>query len=111
MQLSFSDLEYAVKKKMTRRDRFLGEIEAVTPWAELVAAIEPYYPKGEGRGRPPIGVERMLRMYVAQNCFGLSDEGTEDALYDSQAIRRFVGVDLGREATPDATTLLNFAVC
>ena len=108
MQTSFSDLEYAAKKKVTRRDRFLGEIEAVTPWAELAAAIEPYYPKGEGRGRRPIGVERMLRMYVAQNCFGLSDEGTEDALYDSQAIRKFVGIDLGREAAPDATTLLKF---
>jgi IS5 family transposase len=106
-QTSFSELEYAAKKKLTRRDRFLAEIEAVTPWEELVAVIEPHYPKG-GRGRPPIGVERMLRMYIAQNCFGLSDEGIEDALYDSQAIRRFVGIDLGREAAPDATTLLKF---
>jgi IS5 family transposase len=72
-----------------------------------VAVIEPHYPKGN-RGRPPIGLERMLRMYIAQNCFGLSDEGIEDALYDSQAIRRFVGIDLGREAAPDATTLLKF---
>jgi IS5 family transposase len=80
----------------------------VTPWADLVAVIEPFYPKGEGRGRPTIGLERMLRMYVAQNCFGLSDEGTEDALYDSQAIRRFVGIDLARESAPDATTLLKF---
>jgi IS5 family transposase len=108
MQASFSDLEYAAKKKVTRRDRFLGEIEAVTPWSALVAEIEPYYPKGEGRGRPPIGMERMLRMYIAQQCFGLSDEGTEDALYDSQAIRRFVGIDLNRESAPDATTLLKF---
>jgi IS5 family transposase len=106
-QTSFSELEYAAKKKLTRRDRFLAEIEAVTPWEELVAVIEPHYPKG-GRGRPPIGVERMLRMYIAQNCFGLSDEGIEDALYDSQAIRRFVGIDLAREAAPDATTLLKF---
>jgi IS5 family transposase len=106
-QTSFSELEYAAKKKLTRRDRFLAEIEAATPWAQLVAVIEPHYPKG-GRGRPPIGVERMLRMYIAQNCFGLSDEGIEDALYDSQAIRRFVGIDLGREAAPDATTLLKF---
>ena len=81
-QTSFSELEYAAKKKLTRRDRFLTEIEAVTPWEELVAVIEPHYPKG-GRGRPPIGVERMLRMYIAQNCFGLSDEGIEDALYVS----------------------------
>lgn len=108
MQASFSDLEYAAKKKVTRRDRFLGEIEAVTPWSALVAEIEPFYPKGEGRGRPPIGLERMLRMYIAQQCFGLSDEGTEDALYDSQAIRGFVGIDLSRESAPDATTLLKF---
>jgi transposase, IS5 family len=93
---------------MTRRDRILGEINAITPWSALVAEIEPFYPKGEGRGRPPIGLERMLRMYVAQQCFGLSDEGTADAIYDSQAIRSFVGIDLNREAAPDATTLLKF---
>ena len=108
MQSSFSDLEYAAKKKLTRRDRFLSEIEAITPWAALEAQIAPFYPKGDGRGRPPIGLNRMLRMYVAQQCFGLSDEGIEDALYDSQAIRRFVGIDLAREAAPDATTLLKF---
>lgn len=108
MQQSFSDLEYAAKKKVTRRDRFLGEINAVTPWSALVAEVEPFYPRGEGRGRPPIGLERMLRMYIAQQCFGLSDEGTEDALYDSQAIRGFVGIDLTHEAAPDATTLLKF---
>ena len=108
MQTSFSELEYAAKKKLTRRDRFLAEIEAVTPWAALEAEIAPFYPKGEGRGRPPIGLHRMLRMYIAQQCFGLSDEGIEDALYDSQAIRRFVGIDLARENAPDATTLLKF---
>ena len=107
-QASFSELEYAAKKKVTRRDRFLSEIECVTPWAALVASIAPHYPKGDGRGRPPIGLERMLRMYIAQQCMGLSDEGIEDALYDSQAIRRFVGIDLSREAAPDATTLLKF---
>ncbi|QDQ28827.1 IS5 family transposase [Chitinimonas arctica] len=108
MQRSFSDLEYAVKKKVTRRDRFLAEIEAVTPWPALAAEVEPFYPKREGRGRPPIGLERMLRMYIAQQCFGLSDEGVEDAIYDSQAIRGFVGIDLGREGAPDATALLKF---
>ncbi len=108
MQASFSDLEYAAKKKVTRRDRFLREIEAVTPWSALIAEIEPFYPKGEGRGRPPIGLERILRMYVAQQCFGFSDEGTEDAIYDSQAVRGFIRIDLGREAAPDATTLLKF---
>lgn len=108
MQSSFSELEYAAKKKQTRRDRFLAEIEAVTPWSALEAEIEPFYPKGAGRGRPPIGVRRMLRMYVAQQCFGLSDEGIEYAIYDSQAIRGFVGIDLAREAAPGATTLLKF---
>lgn len=108
MQTSFSELEYAAKKKVTRRDRFLAEIEAVTPWEALETELETHYPRGGGRGRPPIGLARMLRMYVAQQCFGLSDEGIEDAVYDSQAIRRFVGIDLGREAAPDATTLLKF---
>src|SRR5664279_3878944 len=86
MQSSFSELEYAAKKKQTRRDRFLAEIDAVTPWVELERAVTPFYPSSGGRGRPPIGLSRMLRMYVAQQCFGLSDEGIEDALYDSQAI-------------------------
>jgi IS5 family transposase len=108
MQKSFSDLEYAAKKKLTRRDRFLAEIDSVTPWGQLHQAVEPFYPKVEGAGRPPIGLARMLRMYVAQQCFGLSDEGIEDAIYDSQSIRAFVGIDLGRESAPDATTLLKF---
>jgi IS5 family transposase len=107
-QSSFSDAEFASKKKLTRRERFLAEIEAATPWAALVAALLPYYPKGDGRGRPPLGLERMLRMYIAQQCFGLSDEGIEDAIYDSQAIRAFVGIDLTHESAPDATTLLKF---
>lgn len=107
-QSSFSEAEYSAKKKQTRRDRFLLEIDAMTPWSALVRVIEPHYPKEGGRGRPPVGVERMLRMYVAQQCFGLSDDGIEDALYDSQAIRRFVGMDLSREDAPDATTLLKF---
>lgn len=108
MQKSFSDLEYAAKKKLTRRDRFLAKIDEVTPWSQLHQLIEPFYPKAEGAGRPPVGLARMLRMYVAQQCFGLSDEGMEDAIYDSQAIRGFVGIDLNRESAPDATTLLKF---
>jgi len=108
MQKSFSELEYEGKKKQTRRERFLGEIERRVPWAELEAVIAPHHPKRDGAGRPATGLSRMLRMYVAQNCFGLSDEGIEDAIYDSHAIRRFVGVDLGRESAPDATTLLRF---
>ena len=108
MQSSFSDLEYAAKKKQTRRDRFLVEIEAATPWTSLLNVIAPYYPVSGRRGHPPIGLERILRMYIVQQCFGFSDEGTEDAVYDSQAIRRFVGIDLNREGVPDATTLLKF---
>ena len=108
MQSSFSELEYASKKKQTRRDRFLAEIDAVTPCVELERTVTPFYPSSGGRGRPPIGLTRMLRMYVAQQCFGLSDEGIEDAIYDSQAIRGFVGIDLSRESAPDATTLLKF---
>ena len=110
MPNSFSDFEYshARARRQTRRDRFLAEIEACTPWADLVAVLEPFYPKSGQRGRPPVGLERMLRMYIVQNCFGLSDEGMEDAIYDSHAIRQFVGIDLGRESAPDATTLLKF---
>jgi IS5 family transposase len=108
VQSSFSAVEFAAKKKLTRRERFLREIDAVTPWAALAARIEPFYPKGTGRGRPPIGLARMLRMYVVQQCLGLSDEGIEDAVYDSQAIRGFIGIDLARESAPDATTLLKF---
>lgn len=96
------------QEKLTRRDRFLAEIDAVTPWAAPVAELEPFYPKGKGLGRPPVGLERMLRMYVAQQCFSLSDEGIEDAVYNSQSIRRFVGIDLDRKGAPDATTLLKF---
>ena len=101
-------MEYAAKKKQTRRDIFLKQIEQITPWLSLTQVIAPHYPNTGGRGRPPIGLERMLRMYIAQQCFGLSDEATEDALYDSQAIRHFVGIDLNSEAAPDATTLLKF---
>ncbi len=107
-QSSFAEAEFAGKKKLTRRERFLAEIEAITPWPALVAALLPYYPKGDGRGRPPIGLERMLRMYIVQQCLGLSDEGIEDAIYDSQSIRGFVGIDLTHESAPDATTLLKF---
>jgi hypothetical protein len=82
MQASFSDLEYAAKKKVTRRDRFLREIDAITPWSVLVAEIAPFHPKGEGRGRPPTGVERMLRMYVAQQCFrDVGDFGIDHAVF------------------------------
>jgi IS5 family transposase len=106
-QTSFAQSEYAGKKKVTRRERFLGEMERVVPWARLVAVIEPHYPKGK-RGRPPMGVERMLRIYFLQQWYALADEALEDALYDSQALRSFAGIDLGVEGVPDATTLLKF---
>jgi IS5 family transposase len=106
-QLSFAQSEYAGKKKVTRRERFLAEMERVVPWARLVAVIEPHYPKGE-RGRPPIGIERMLRIYFLQQWYALADEALEDAIYDSQAMRTFAGIDLSVEAVPDATTLLKF---
>ena len=98
-QTSFSDDEFASKKRLTRRERFLAEIEGATPWPALVAALLAYYQKGDGRGHPPMGLERMPRMYIAQQCFGLSDEGTEDAIYDSQSIRGFVGVGRSRVST------------
>ena len=106
-QGSFSQAEYAGKKKQTRRDRFLGEMEQVVPWARLVERLRPFYPKGE-RGRPPIGLERMLRLYFLQQWYGLADEALEDALYDSQALRGFAGIDLSVATVPDATTVLNF---
>jgi transposase, IS5 family len=109
-QLTFAQAEYEAKKKTTRRDRFLAEMERIVPWAALLEALAPhYYPRaGQGAGRPPIGLERMLRMYFLQQWFGLSDEGLEDTIYDSQAFRGFLGIDLGRESVPDATTLLKF---
>lgn len=105
--MSFSEAEYAGKKKVTRRDRFLAEMERAVPWARLMAVIEPHY-QASGRGRPPIGIERMLRMYFVQQWYGLADEAVEDALYDSQALRRFCGFDLAVTAVPDSTTLENF---
>jgi IS5 family transposase len=107
-QTSFASLEYAGKKRQTRREKFLGEMERVVPWLALCGLIEPHYPRSGRVGRPPIGVERMLRMYFLQQWYSLSDEALEDALYDSQAMREFVGVDLAREQVPDATTLLKF---
>jgi IS5 family transposase len=106
-QGSFSQAEYAGKKKQTRRDRFLAEMEQVVPWARLVERLRAFYPKGE-RGRPPVGLERMLRIYFMQQWYGLADEALEDALYDSQALRGFAGIDLAVARVPDATTVMNF---
>ena len=91
------------KQKVTRRERFLGEMQAAVPWARLVALIEPFYPQGK-RGRPPLGVELMLRVYFLQQWYALADEALEDAIHDSRSMRAFIGGDL----VPDATTLLGF---
>src|SRR5664279_3835784 len=107
-QRSFASAEYAMKKKRTRREKFLGEMERIVPWARLIAVIEPLYPTSGRVGRQPIGVPTMLRMYCLQQWYGLADEALEDALYDSQALRDFVGIDLSRQSVPDATTLLKF---
>ena len=93
--------------KKTRRAEFLEEMEQVVPWKKLCTLIEPHYPKA-GNGRPPVGVERMLRMYFLQQWFNLSDPGVEEALYDSVVMRDFVGIDLGREPVPDETTICKF---
>ena len=85
-QICFAEAEIAGKKRVTRRQRFLAEMEKIVPWQRLLCAIEPHYPKGT-RGRPPIGLERMLRIYFLQHWFQLSDPGAEEALYDSRALR------------------------
>jgi IS5 family transposase len=106
-QISFSNAEHLGKKRVTRREKFLGEMEQVVPWARLLESLTPFYPKGE-RGRPPIGLERMLRLYFVQQWYGLADEALEDAVSDSAAVRNFVGIDFGVENAPDATTVLKF---
>lgn len=98
---------YERYRRPTRRDQFLATMERIVPWAALCSVVEPHYPKA-GNGRPPVGLERMLRMYFVQHWFNLADEACEDALLDSTALRSFVGIDLGRERVPDATTLLKF---
>ena len=106
-QGSFSQAEYAGKKKQTRRDKFLAEMEQVVPWPRLVARLAPLYPTGE-RGRPPVALERMLRIHFLQQWYALADPAMEEALYDSQAMRGFAGIDLAVDAVPDETTILNF---
>ena len=98
---------FEVHGRATRKAAFLARMEALVPWAQFCAVIEPHYPKA-GNGRPPVGLERMLRMYLLANWFNLGDEACEDALYDIPAFRDFCRIDLGRERAPDATTLLNF---
>lgn len=95
--------------KTTRRAQFLTEMDRIVPWQELAAVVEPVYPKvSEQGGRPPLPLERMLRVYFLQLWFNLSDPAVEEALYDSAAMRAFAGIDLGSEAAPDETTICKF---
>ncbi len=109
-QLSFSSLDYAAKKKTTKREVFLAEMSAVVPWSALEAVIAPHYPAGPGAqgGRRAFALCVMLRIYCLQQWYRLSDPGAEEALYDIQSMRAFAGLELGRDTIPDETTILNF---
>ncbi len=107
-QQTFAEVPFEQYRKPTRREQFLNDMNRVVPWAELVTVIEPIYPKANGPGRPPVGIERMLRLHCLQQWFSLSDPAAEEALYDSRAMRQFVGIDLGREPVPDETTICKF---
>lgn len=106
-QRTFASEAWGRKGKVTRRERFLAEMDAVIPWGRLIGLIEPYYPKA-GRGRQPHELERMLRIYFLQQWFNLSDPQAEDAIYDSESMRRFARVELGDDRVPDETTILRF---
>ena len=107
-QQTLADSSFEKFRKKTRKEVFLDDMERIIPWKALTEAIEPYYPKPEGAGRRPVGIERMLRIHFLQHWFDLSDPGAEEALYDSRAMRTFVGIDLGREPVPDETTICKF---
>src|ERR1700745_364873 len=106
-QRRFASMAWSAKGKGTRRERFLAEMDAVIPWARLLRLIEPHYPKA-GNGRQPLRLEKMLRIYFLQQWFNLSDPQAEDAIYDSESMRRFARVELGDEVVPDETTILRF---
>lgn len=106
-QQTFTDIEYSRRKKKTHREEFLDTMDQMIPWKDWIALIEPYYPSGK-RGRPARGIETMLRMYLMQNWFNLSDAAMEDTIYDSYAMRSFMHLDFYNEQVPDATTLLKF---
>src|SRR5215831_8709388 len=106
-QRTFAGIAWSQKGKVTRREQFLAEMDAVIPWTQLLALIAPYYPQA-GRGRQPLGLEKMLRIYFLQQWFNLSDPQAEDAIYDSESMRRFARVELGDDAVPDETTILRF---
>src|ERR1039457_7406181 len=107
-QITFANqASFEKYSRLSRREQFLNTMETVVPWSELEALIAPYYPK-TGNGRQPVGLSIMLRIYFLQHWFNLSDPGAEDVLYESVVLRRFTGVDLGRAAAPDETTILRF---
>ena len=106
-QRTFASAAWSQKGKVTRRERFLGEMDGVIPWQRLIALIEPHYPKA-GRGRRPHDLERMLRIYFLQQWFNLSDPAAEDAIYDSESMRRFAKVELSEDKIPDESTILRF---
>jgi IS5 family transposase len=106
-QPSFTDLEYGNRRRVSRREQFLESMDTTIPWDEWVGLIAPFYYDGK-KGRKPKPLQTMLRMYLLQVWFSLSDEGVEDAIYDSYAMRRFMGLDFAVEQVPDATTLLHF---
>jgi transposase len=106
-QTTFASMAWAGKKKQTKRDKFLSEMDRVVPWEKLLGLIEAHYPKA-GNSRRPIGLERMVRIYLLQQWYGLSDPGMEEALYDIESVRRFAGIELGEEEIPDESTILNF---
>ena len=107
-QRSFASLAWSAKGKVTRRERFLAEMDAVIPWRRLLGLIEPHYPKA-GNGRQPLGLEKMLRIYFLQQWFNLADPQAEDAIYDSESMRRFARVELGDYVVPEETTILSFS--
>ena len=107
MSVSFASLAYENKKKKTRREQFLEEMNQVIPWEELLQVIKEYYPKA-GNGRQPMPLERMLRIYFMQQWYGMSDPAMEDALYDIESMRRFADIDIEVDVIPDETTILNF---
>ena len=106
-QTTFASLAFESKKKLTRRERFLAEMDQVVPWAQLLKLIARHYPKA-GKGRQPMRLETMLRIYFLQQWFNLSEPAVEDSLYDIESMRRFCGIELGDNAVPDETTILNF---
>ena len=106
-QQTFSDIEYSNRRLTTKREAFLDSMETIIPWQAWVELIRPFYPQGK-RGRRPIEIETMLRMYLLQNWFNLSDVGIEEAVYDSYAMRKFMHLDFMVQQVPDSTTLLHF---